>query len=486
MANDLLHGLIRANLAGTAVALILLVARSELRKHLGPSAVYALWLAVPAAGLASLLPSRIITTVLHTPSAGSQAAVAVQTSVDAGQGLMLGLTLIWAAGAATAAVWIVWRHYRFLATLGRLESSDGVVRAVASNAGPAVIGLVSPRILLPGDFETRFSPRERSVILAHEKIHLARGDSRINAVVLMLQCLNWFNPLAHVAARALRLDQELACDAGVMAQFPMARRSYAEAMLKSQADPVTVPAGCQWQAKGASALSNRLTLLKAEPLSRSRMTASLVVALLMTSGAGLASWAAQPARQRTIIEPAIQTTLYAAAAATAPQSHPTAPPSTQTARLEPRRAAEVEAPDPLRGAVEWTTKLREAAQGVNPTLVRWDSMPMPPETVDQTPGDSPPSDARRVTVAANGDKVETYRNGDYRMKSDFTRVGDKVQVSVQLFKSDAMVGSGVTTTRPGEAAYVALSNGQMAQVTPGETAYIITRNRLPSASAAPS
>src|SRR6185503_20979525 len=98
----------------------------------------------------------------------------------------------------------------------------------------AVVGALDPHVVVPSDFEARFDAEERVLVLAHEWAHLRRQDARVNALVALLQCAFWFNPLVHLAARAIRMDQELACDAAVIAQFPEARRRYAEAMLKTQ------------------------------------------------------------------------------------------------------------------------------------------------------------------------------------------------------------------------------------------------------------
>jgi hypothetical protein len=109
-------------------------------------------------------------------------------------------------------------------------------------------------------------------------------------------------------------------------------------------------------------------------------------------------------------------------------------------------------------------------------------MPMPPDHNDTISGDiGAPADSAGGSQGASGgyqaQTVSTYRSGDYQMKSDFTPVGDKVQVSAQLYKSGAMIGSGTATTLPGETAYVALNNGQVAEVAPGKTAYLITLAR---------
>src|SRR5262249_53452290 len=96
--------------------------------------------------------------------------------------------IAWLVGAPAMAIWQLRGQQRFLAD------------ARAGFAGPAVAGVFNPRIITPADFEDRFEKSEREIILAHEKIHLANNDARINALVALLRCVCWFNPLMHVAA----------------------------------------------------------------------------------------------------------------------------------------------------------------------------------------------------------------------------------------------------------------------------------------------
>ena len=86
---------------------------------------------------------------------------------------------------------------------------------------------------MPHDFRQRYTPAEQVLVLAHEHAHIARRDALANLLQAAFQCVFWFNPLVHVAAPRFRQDQELSCDAIVMAQHPQQRRSYAEALLKS-------------------------------------------------------------------------------------------------------------------------------------------------------------------------------------------------------------------------------------------------------------
>jgi hypothetical protein len=122
------------------------------------------------------------------------------------------------------------------------------------------------------------------------------GDARINGLAALMQCVCWFNPLAHAAVFAMRIDQELACDATVAEWYPRARRAYAAAMLKAQLAPMRLPLGCAWSPRGTHPLKLRIAMLKRSlPGTRRAATGSRVVALVCVT-AGCMSWAAQPPR----------------------------------------------------------------------------------------------------------------------------------------------------------------------------------------------
>jgi hypothetical protein len=182
-------------------------------------------------------------------------------------------------------------------TLKQLEFMRAVRRGVA---GPAVVGFVRPRIVTPADFERRFTTREQAVVLAHERAHIRRQDARANALVATARCLCWFNPFIHVAAFLMRIDQELACDATVVARHPKARRPYAEAMLKAEFADRPLPLGCFWPAGTEHPLTERIAMLKLNrpsPLNRLAGGAALVV---LCGGSGLAAWASQPTEVRLV------------------------------------------------------------------------------------------------------------------------------------------------------------------------------------------
>jgi TonB family protein len=159
-----------------------------------------------------------------------------------------------------------------------------------------VLGSLRPRIVTPADFDARFGGEARGLVLAHERVHLERGDAAVNGLCAVIQCLAWFNPLVHLAAHRLRMDQEIACDAAVLAKRPEARRLYAETLLDAALMPRLVPFGCHWPATGSHSLKERLTMLNLVPASPLRRKLGVaLVGVIAVAGAG-AVWAASPVR----------------------------------------------------------------------------------------------------------------------------------------------------------------------------------------------
>ncbi|WP_096035639.1 TonB family protein, partial [Xanthomonas citri] len=178
---------------------------------------------------------------------------------------------------------------------GVLHALDGELWAATRDVGlPVSVGLWRPRIVLPMDFDTRYSAAERTLILAHERLHLRRGDLYANLLAALLLCIGWCNPLMHLAWRAFRLDQELACDAQVLTRYPGKRRSYATAILKTHCGAGWTPTACRWNAPHALTQRVAALLKPAVEMPRARRNLRVVVAMaVMVSGA---CWAFQPAR----------------------------------------------------------------------------------------------------------------------------------------------------------------------------------------------
>jgi beta-lactamase regulating signal transducer with metallopeptidase domain/ankyrin repeat protein len=314
MAADLLTLLIRANLALGAAILLVLVLRRPVRSLFGAPATYGLWLIAPLAVLAVLIPARTVTVPARAASApiasaatsapATMAAFAPATAFpgiaapDRGRRLPPGdvLLAVWALVALLAIAVQAERQRRFVRSLGRLRGDAGLFHAEHAGVGPAVIGAFLPKVVLPADFAARFTAEEQALILAHERNHLSVGDAQINALTTAIQCLFWFNPLVHLGAVHLRIDQEIACDAAVLTRFPVARLVYGEAMLKTQLAPHAPPLGCHWPASAHKQLKERFVMLRQHRPDRARRLAGGAAVAAVVLGASFATWASQPAR----------------------------------------------------------------------------------------------------------------------------------------------------------------------------------------------
>lgn len=251
MGNEALQTGAMACIAFSASILVVLLMRAALRKAFGASVAYLAWAAVPLATVTPLLPHAAIQAWPQAVVLPMQAAnMAMQTAGHSYGTCASAGVAIWGLGALLVLFAFVAQHSRFLASLGPLEIRHGVARprsAAASKLGPLLLGLWRPVIVLPYDFRQRYTACERSLILAHERSHLRRGDPAANVMCAALQCIFWFNPLTHFAAQVFRFDQELGCDDLVMRRYPGMRRTYADAIMKTQMASSHTPLACQWQ-----------------------------------------------------------------------------------------------------------------------------------------------------------------------------------------------------------------------------------------------
>ena len=344
MAAEIFDWLLRSAWALAVAACLVMALRPLWRRWLGAGAVLWLYLLLPAALLATSVPGPTIVVdepVAYEPAPGPQAmapaAPLLRPSLpsanlstgpsvaslashspasippvtrDPQVGVLTAALLAWAAGALAVAGWLLVQQRRFRRRLGELQKRDtGLWQASADDIGPVVIGLLRPRIVVPADFEQRYDPQQRELVLAHERVHLRRGDLPMNALACAMRCVFWFNPLVHLAAAKLRLDQELACDAAVLARHPRAGRAYATALLNTQLADLGLPVGCAWQS--SHPLTWRISMLKKPLPGSARLMLGAGLAVLASSATAAVMWQQQPA---TVISlPAVSV-----AAATAP------------------------------------------------------------------------------------------------------------------------------------------------------------------------
>jgi len=234
--------LVPGALAGSAALMLLVLAlRGPVRRAIGPRLGYALW-ALPAVRLiVPPLPPALLPTLPAT-AIGAPWMIVGPSQIAGPAASSWPLAALWLAvwltgAAALLGVHIV-RHVRFrqqslaaATPLGR----RGTVAVIATDVdGPLAFGVFRRFVAVPRDFAAAYDLRQQDLALAHECAHHARGDLVANWVSLVVLAAHWWNPLAWVALRAFRDDQEFAVDAAVLAAGdPGARSDYACMLAKA-------------------------------------------------------------------------------------------------------------------------------------------------------------------------------------------------------------------------------------------------------------
>ncbi len=339
---------LQTSLAVGILFFIVLLVRRPFARQFGAKAAYALWLVPLARLFMPPLPAGFSIFGLAGPAAAPETAPSVETpqtvmiaadhtaraTVDipappvpaefspASQSADAGV-LDMIAGALPALIlplWIVgfglilavsWRKQVIFHRLIR-DDSEAASERVSSMASaiardlklkrrvdvrtsllygsPLVTGLARPVILLPAWFESDYSPREQRDALTHELMHVKRHDLFALQAAQFVLALQWFNPLAHFAMRAFRVDQEAACDADVLRAGTSSAFSYGQTLVK--AARLAGPADGAFRGANLTLthpIKERLILMQnTAPTFRRRLLGS-ALALTLGSGAILAT-----------------------------------------------------------------------------------------------------------------------------------------------------------------------------------------------------
>ena len=326
MLADFAHGvggewLIDTLIVTAALMAAVLVLRRPVARHFGAQMAYLLW-AVPlarlfmppltqtieipvseplsdAAAMAMPVGGMLAPSDLYPADAVPQATFS-QELLMAADWFAVGVT-IWLCGAA---IFLITQLAAYLQNRRELLNDavqvarigDIRVIEIAGISGPFAFGLWRRYIALPIGFTRQYDPVERELALAHERSHHRSGDLWANFAGLAMLSLHWFNPVAWLAWRAFRFDQEAACDARVLRQRSAAERTaYARAIAKA-ATGHTLAFASPLNPKDK--IVERLKIMKQKETSRGRkwlggvlIGTGLVTAMAMTA---TVSYAIQP------------------------------------------------------------------------------------------------------------------------------------------------------------------------------------------------
>ncbi len=267
------------------IALVLLL-RRPVAKMFGAKAAYALWalpfirLILPPITLPAWLAPQTgtitttYTVTLQEPAGGpAQRAVESATAVD-WTPYILGA---WLLGMAVFLI-VRFRFY-FQMRAALLEGAvpvgeDGKIRLVETpgTQSPIAFGVFDKVIALPIGFMALTERTQRDLALEHELAHHRAHDLLANFLVQPLFALHWFNPLGWYGWRAMRRDQEAACDARVVAtRDEHERAAYASVIASFAAGPnVALAAPMACPVIGEKSIIHRLRSLTMNDISRRR------------------------------------------------------------------------------------------------------------------------------------------------------------------------------------------------------------------------
>jgi beta-lactamase regulating signal transducer with metallopeptidase domain len=349
---------IEALIASALLMVLVLAIRTPVRAAFGPQVAYALW-AIPA--LRMILPPDIMprfwpeaanpiadaSEVIYIFDTGSAPVAATSATPILGEIV----AWLWLAGGLA---FVAWQAIAFLNLRQRLlcgaheRTRIGGVRVMEarSGEGPLAFGIFDRCVILPADFDASYDSEEQRLALAHELAHHQRGDLIANTIALAVLALHWFNPLAWFAFSAFRADQEMACDARVIAADPAIRHAYGLAIVKS-ARAGTITAACHLHT--IEQLKGRLRMLNGKAKSRSRVALGALAATLLT-GVALAA-TASGSKAGAAIEQASERVVTALAVPPVPPVPPV--PAAPEAPLAPQAVAAPPAPPAPLTPPEW-------------------------------------------------------------------------------------------------------------------------------------
>ncbi len=170
---------------------------------------------------------------------------------------------VWLLGAATCILLQLFRLLSFTRQIHQAPSlpcreTESLVADLARQLGlrrkvrmvltesqisPAVIGLFRPTVLLPASI-TEQPNRNLRPLIAHELIHIRRGDLWWALLQTVCGSLFWFHPLVRIAVTAITRESERSCDEETIASLNINPADYARSLLDvlQQKQLQTVPA----------------------------------------------------------------------------------------------------------------------------------------------------------------------------------------------------------------------------------------------------
>src|SRR6266850_3527840 len=161
---------------------------------------------------------------------------------------------------------LVWRRRRW-----QVGIVAGVSVYLAPDVGPAVVGLLRPRIVVP-QWLAEASPSRQAMVIAHEQSHLAAHDPLLLIVALFLLVLMPWNLPLWWHLHRLRYAIEVDCDAGVL-RVGLDSIQYGETLIDVSQRPSGYLGSVAAMSESRSFLEQRITIMVSKPAKWGSMAA---------------------------------------------------------------------------------------------------------------------------------------------------------------------------------------------------------------------
>lgn len=308
MINQLLHHLWVASLCTSIFCLIFISLRKLIIKSIGTQWNYYLWFTIFIPWFAVWLPFNFLSDMnfnldvtRNTVNTQQMAhAIPIIAKID----WPTILFSFWLSGMFFYALLMIIRHFKFISVLNKNSHPLTVdqIKLIKNSLtnkklipldrifisgkiiSPLICHIFKSKIYLPTRFLQDYTSAEQKYVLEHEDIHYHRCDLIANTAMLILSCINWFNPIIWFSYRYFRINQELSCDAIVSQQYSAAeKKAYGYALLKASGNEVKNMSAmnCWWNSDNQ--LKERFAMLKYHQTKPLKNLFGLITLSILTS-----------------------------------------------------------------------------------------------------------------------------------------------------------------------------------------------------------